>query len=81
MSPQSGIKIKAYAFLDYGPNATLRTTRLMRRLGIRGEKESMEIFTIFGQRSQTTFKLNLTINGVKESRQFFMMGVRNCSTY
>ena len=47
----------------------------MRRLGIYGEKESLEISTIFGRRSQRTFKLDLTVSGVKEPKQFLMKGV------
>ena len=74
-SPQSGLKIKTYAFLNDGSNATLCTTRLMRRLGICGEKESLEISTIFGRRSQRIVKLDLTVSGVKEPKQFLMKGV------
>ena len=74
-SPQSGRSFKTYAFLNDGSNATLCTTRLMRRLHVRKEKESLQISNIFGQRSQGAFKLDLDVKGVKESKEFHMTDV------
>ena len=74
-SPQSGLKVNTYAFLDDGSNATLCTTRLMRRLQVQGEKEGMRISTIFGQRQQTIFKLDLNVKGVEEEARYLMKNV------
>ena len=62
--------LRTYAFLDDGSNATLCTNRLMRKLGVQGEKERMQISTIFGERTQSIFKLDLKVKGINEAREF-----------
>ena len=74
-SSQSGKKIKTYAFIDDGSNATLCTTKLMQRLNVQDDEESLQISTIFGPRSQKAFKLDLLIQGINETKQFFMKDV------
>ena len=44
---------RTYAFLDDGSNATLCSTQLMRKLGIQGKREKMQISTVFGEKTQT----------------------------
>ena len=65
-SSQSRLKMNKYVSLDDDSNATLCTTRLMRRLQVPGKNEGMQISTIFGQRQQTIFKLDLNVKGVEK---------------
>jgi len=67
--------IHTYAFLDDGSNATLCTNRLMKKLGIQGEKEQMQISTIFGEKTQAVFKVDLKVKGINESIEFKMTDV------
>ena len=66
---------RTYAFLDDGSNATLCSTRLMRKLGIQGKREKMQISTVFGEKTQTVYKLDLKVKGLKEAKQFQLKDV------
>ena len=66
---------RTYAFLDDGSNATLCSTRLIRKLGIQGKRERMQISTVFGEKTQTVYKLDLKVKGLKEAKQFQLKNV------
>ena len=66
---------RTYAFLDDGSNATFCSTRLMRKLGIQGKREKMQISTVFGEKFQTVYKLDFKVKGLKEAKQFQLKDV------
>ena len=67
--------IQTYAFLDDGANATLCTTRLMKRLGIYGAKEETRFSTVFGEKTQLVYELDLKVRGTNETKEFTMTNV------
>ena len=47
----------------------------MRKLGIQGKREKMQISTVFGEKTQTVYKLDLKVKGLKEAKQFQLKNV------
>ena len=47
----------------------------MRKLVIQGKREKMQISTVFGEKTQTVYKLDLKVKGLIEAKQFQLKDV------